>query len=182
LAEDAIERVGIGTDIHRLETGGPLRLAGVEVDFERHLIGHSDGDVVLHAVTDAILGAAGLPDIGEQFPDTDPRYSGCESRVFVTSAVERAASRGFMVCSLDIVIHAERPKLGPHKRAIADNVARLVGLAPDRVGVKAKTNEGLDAVGRGEAIACICVAGLGRLRSIGDSQTIPAMPADRRGL
>jgi 2-C-methyl-D-erythritol 2,4-cyclodiphosphate synthase len=160
LAEDAIERVGIGTDLHRLIAGGPLRLGGVDVAYDRHLSGHSDGDVMLHAVTDAILGAAGLPDIGEQFPDTDARYKGRDSRELLAQAMEKVAAEGFAVTNLDVVIQAERPKLSPYKPAMAECVARLVGLPAERVGIKAKTNEGLDAVGRGEAIACTCVAGL----------------------
>jgi 2-C-methyl-D-erythritol 2,4-cyclodiphosphate synthase len=166
LAEDVIERVGIGTDIHRLEAGGPLRLGGLEVPFDRHLTGHSDGDVVLHAVTDAILGAAGLPDIGEQFPDSDARYRGCDSGALLTAAVEKAAGQGFAVTNLDVVIHAEQPRLSSCKRAMAQRVAGLTGLAAGRVSIKAKTNEGLDAVGRGEAIACTCVAGLRRSASV----------------
>jgi 2-C-methyl-D-erythritol 2,4-cyclodiphosphate synthase len=157
-----IERVGIGTDFHRLEPGGPLRLGGVDLDFDRHLSGHSDGDVVLHAVTDAILGAAGLPDIGEQFPDTDARYKGCDSRTLLAATVQKAAACGFAVMNLDVVIHAERPKLSPYKRAIAECLAGLVGVDAEQIGIKAKTNEGLDAVGRGEAIACTCVVGLAR--------------------
>lgn len=160
LSDEAIVRVGIGTDIHRLAGGGPLRLGGVDVPFDYHLEGHSDADVVLHAVADAILGAAGLPDIGEQFPDTDPRYKGCDSRTLLAAVVQKAASAGLAVANLDIVIHAERPKLSAYKPAIRDSIAGLLGLPPDKVGVKAKTNEGLDAVGRGEAIACTCVAGL----------------------
>jgi 2-C-methyl-D-erythritol 2,4-cyclodiphosphate synthase len=157
-----IERVGIGTDLHRLVAGGPLRLGGVDLGFERHLSGHSDGDVVLHAVTDAILGAAGLPDIGEQFPDTDARYKGCDSRTLLAAAVQKTTARGFAVVNLDVVIHAEQPKLSPYKRAIAECVAGLIGVDAESVGIKAKTNEGLDAVGRGEAIACTCVVGLAR--------------------
>jgi len=158
-----IERVGIGTDIHRLAGGGPLRLGGVDVPFEFHLVGHSDADVVLHAVADAVLGAAGLPDIGEQFPDTDPRYYGCDSRALLAVVLQKAASAGLIVANLDIVIHAERPKLSAYKPEIRDCIAGLLGLSPDKVGVKAKTNEGLDAVGRGEAVACTCVVGLRRL-------------------
>jgi 2-C-methyl-D-erythritol 2,4-cyclodiphosphate synthase len=162
LAEGLIERVGIGTDIHRLEAGGPLRLGGVDLAFDRHLSGHSDGDVVLHAVTDAILGAACLPDIGEQFPDTDGRYKGCDSRALLAEAVKKAAERGFEVVNVDVVIHAERPKLSGHKRAIAEVVAGLAGVPAEQVSIKAKTQEGLDAVGRGEAIACTCIAALAR--------------------
>ncbi len=146
-----------------------MRLGGVDVPFDYHLEGHSDADVVLHAVADAILGAAGLPDIGEQFPDTDPRCKGCDSRDLLTAIVAKAASAGWAVASLDIVIHAERPRLSSHKGAMQDRIAALLGLPPGRVGVKAKTNEGLDAVGRGEAVACTCVAGLRWLPTDRDS-------------
>lgn len=156
-----IERVGIGTDIHRLEPNGPLRLGGVDIDFDAHLHGHSDGDIVLHAVADAVLGAACLPDIGEQFPDTDPSYAGCDSRELLRQVVAKLRPLGWVVRSMDVVIHAERPKLSPHKAAIRECLAELVALSADRISVKAKTNEGLDAVGRGEAIACTCVVGLG---------------------
>lgn len=155
-------RVGIGTDVHRLETGRPLRLGGVDLPFERGLAGHSDGDAVLHAVTDAILGAAGMPDIGERFPDTDPRYRGCDSSVLLEEVVSDILGQGYRVVNVDIVIHAERPKLSAHKTAIRNRMAALLRLPADCVGVKAKTNEGLDAVGRGEAIACTCVIGLTR--------------------
>jgi 2-C-methyl-D-erythritol 2,4-cyclodiphosphate synthase len=157
-----IERVGIGTDIHRLEPGGPLRLGGVDIPFDRRLSGHSDADVVLHAVTDAILGAAGLPDIGERFPDTDSRYRGADSRGLLREVVADVVGRGFSIVCVDVVIHAERPKLATHKAVIRNAVAELLGVAEDRVSIKAKTNEGLDAVGRGEAAACTCVVGLAR--------------------
>jgi 2-C-methyl-D-erythritol 2,4-cyclodiphosphate synthase len=164
LSTGSVERIGIGTDIHRLEPGGPLRLGGVDVPFDQGLRGHSDGDVVLHAVSDAILGAAGLPDIGERFPDTDPQYKGCDSRGLLQVVVQEVASRGYAVLGVDVVIHAERPKLSAHKEAIRACVADAVGLPRDRISIKAKTNEGFDAVGRGEAIACTSVVGLGRLR------------------
>lgn len=163
-----IERLGIGADIHRLEPGGPLRLGGLDVEFDRHLAGHSDADVVLHAVADAILGAAGLPDLGEQFPDTDQRYRGCDSRTLLATVVRKAAEAGFVVACVDLIVHAERPRLSAHKQALRESVAGLLGLTADKVNVKAKTNEGLDAVGRGEAIACICVVGLTRAAKIGE--------------
>ncbi len=155
-----LHRIGLGTDLHRLEPGGPLRIGGVDVPFDRHSAGHSDGDVVLHAVTDAVLGACGLPDIGERFPDTDPAYTGCDSRKLLEQVLADVRGRGFAVLQVDLVIHAERPKLAGHKEAIRKSLADLLGLPPDRVGVKAKTGEGLDAVGRGEAIACTCIVGL----------------------
>ncbi|MFH1418140.1 MAG: 2-C-methyl-D-erythritol 2,4-cyclodiphosphate synthase [Planctomycetota bacterium] len=163
MATRAIDRIGIGTDIHRLEPGGRLRLCGIEVEHEMHLHGHSDGDVVLHAVADALLGAAGLPDIGEHYPDTDPRNAGLDSRKLLAGVVEKVLAAGFTVASLDLVIHAERPKLSDHKEAMRECLANLLALPQSRVGIKAKTNEGLDAIGRGEAIACTCVAGLASL-------------------
>ncbi len=157
-----IDRIGIGTDLHRLEPGGALRLGGVTVPFDHHLRGHSDADVVLHAVTDAILGAAGLPDIGELFPDTDPRWRGADSGVFLRAALAKAADCGYEVVNVDMVIHAERPRLSGHKERIRRATAELMNLSESQVNVKAKTNEGLDAIGRGEAIACTCVVGLRR--------------------
>ncbi|MBI5762352.1 MAG: 2-C-methyl-D-erythritol 2,4-cyclodiphosphate synthase [Planctomycetes bacterium] len=155
-----MHRVGIGTDLHRLTPGRKLILGGVEIPHELGLLGHSDADVVLHAVTDAILGAAALPDIGELFPDTDPRYKDADSRKLLTHAVDKARSAGWVVVNADIVIHAQQPKLSAHKPAIAQCIADLLGVPVDCVGVKAKTNEGLDAVGRGEAIACTAIVSL----------------------
>src|SRR5262249_55441246 len=111
-------------------------------------------DIVLHAICDALLGAAGLGDIGELFPDTDPAFRNADSRLFVLEAFSRVRAAGYRLCNVDVVIHAERPKLSPHKPAIRDNLSVLLGLPPDAVGVKATTNEGLDAIGRGEAMAC----------------------------
>lgn len=156
----SIDRVGIGTDLHRLEPGRTLVLGHVAVPFDKGPVGHSDGDVVLHALIDALAGAAGLPDIGEMFPDTDPAYKGIDSGKLLTAALDRVAAAGYAVVNVDVTVHAERPKLAPHKAAIRAEVARLLGLAVDAVSIKAKTNEGQDAVGRGEAIACTVVAGL----------------------
>lgn len=150
-------KIGIGTDVHRLVEGRPLVLGGVTIPFERGLSGHSDADVVLHAVTDALLGAAGLPDIGELFPDTDPAFRGADSARLLSEVVERVDREGYAVSNLDLIVHAERPKLSAWKRPIAERVAELTRCPPNCVSVKAKTNEGLDAVGRGEAIACTAV-------------------------
>lgn len=147
-------RIGVGYDLHRLAAGPRLVLGGVEVPFDRGLAGHSDADVVLHAVTDAVLGAAGLPDIGELFPDTDPRYKDADSRELLKVALGRVTVAGWRVGNVDLVIHAERPKLSVYKRPMAESIAGLLGVAADRVSVKAKTNEGLGDIGRGEAIAC----------------------------
>jgi len=147
-------RVGIGYDLHRLVAGRPLILGGVHVPHERGLLGHSDADVVLHALCDALLGALGQPDIGELFPDTDPQWQDADSRQFVVAALRRVLSAGYQVGNVDLIIHAEQPKLGPCKQRIRQSIADLLGLTADGVGVKATTNEGLDAIGRGEAIAC----------------------------
>lgn len=151
-------RVGFGYDLHRLVDGRPLIIGGVAIEHPRGLLGHSDADVVLHAVTDALLGAAGLPDIGDLFPDTDPKHKDADSRKLLTWVVERVRERGFAPNNVDIVVHAEEPRLTGYKRRIAESIAQLVGLPADAVCVKAKTNEGLDAIGRGEAIACSAVA------------------------
>ncbi len=147
-------RIGIGYDLHRLVEGRALILGGVMIPDGLGLLGHSDADVVLHALCDALLGAMGQPDIGELFPDRDPAWKDAESRVFVAEALARVRAAGYQVSNVDLVIHAERPRLGPHRDRIRGSVARLLGVAEGRVGVKAKTNEGVDAVGRGEAIAC----------------------------
>lgn len=159
-----IVRVGIGTDLHRLVGGRRLVLGHVEVPFDRGPEGHSDGDVVLHAVIDALAGAAGLPDIGEMFPDTDPAYAGADSASLLRDVVRRVSHAGYAPVNVDVTIHVERPKLGPHKPAIRAEVAALLGLSTEAVSIKAKSNEGVDAVGRGEAIACTAVVGLGTRR------------------
>jgi len=155
-----IHRVGIGTDLHRTQAGRALILGGVTIDSPFGLAGHSDADVVLHAVIDALLGAAAQPDIGELFPDTDPQWMDADSRRLLAPVLARIGACGLRVVNVDITIHAERPKLSPHKERIRGSVAELLGLSVDRVGLKAKTGEGVDAVGRGEAIGCTAVAGL----------------------
>jgi 2-C-methyl-D-erythritol 2,4-cyclodiphosphate synthase len=147
-------RVGIGYDLHRLVADRPLWLGGVLIPSDRGLLGHSDADVVLHALCDALLGALGQPDIGQLFPDTDPRWRDAASREFVVEALRRVLAAGYQVGNVDIIIHLERPKLGADKERIRESIAQMLGLTADCVGVKAKTNEGLDAVGRGEAIGC----------------------------
>jgi len=146
-------RTGLGYDVHRTATGRPLLLGGVRIPCQFGLLGHSDADVVLHALCDALLGAAGLGDIGELFPDTDPAWRGADSRQLLTAVLARVRAAGFSVSSVDVIIHAERPRLTEHKAAIRESLAGLLGLSPSAVGLKAKTNEGCDAVGRGEALA-----------------------------
>ncbi len=155
-------RVGIGYDIHRLVEGRRLCVGGIEIQHTKGLIGHSDADVVLHAVTDALLGAAGLPDIGDLFPDSDPAYKDADSRVLLTDAMELVRAKGFAACNVDVIVHAEAPKLSPYKRQIAESIAPLVGLSPEQVSVKAKTNEGMGPLGYSDAIACTAVASLTR--------------------
>ncbi len=151
-------RIGVGYDLHRLEAGRPLRLGGVEVAHPRGLAGHSDGDVVLHAVADALLGAAGLDDIGVRFPPGDPRFAGIDSAELVADVVGELTERRWRVVNVDITVIAEAPKLGPHRQRIRERIAALLRVESGDIGVKAKTNEGLDAIGRGEAIAAIAVA------------------------
>jgi 2-C-methyl-D-erythritol 2,4-cyclodiphosphate synthase len=151
-------RVGIGHDTHRLEEGRPLLLGGVRVEHSRGLAGHSDADVVLHALTDALLGAAGLGDIGDAYPDTDPRWKGADSALFLRETLERLNRLGWRVVNVDVIVHAQEPKLGPVKAAIRNNLAALLGLPPEVVNVKAKTGERVGHIGRAEAIGCQVVA------------------------
>ena len=152
------DRVGFGWDIHRLVPGRPLVLCGVTVPSELGLLGHSDADVALHAICDALLGAAGLPDIGEHFPDTDPRWRGADSADLLRRVVEELRVRGLKAAQVDVSILAERPKLLPFKDAMRARLRELLDLPADRVAVKARTGEGLDAIGRGEAVGCRAVA------------------------
>lgn len=150
-------RVGSGHDSHRLVTGRPLILGGVRIEHAKGLAGHSDADAVLHAVTDALLGAAGLGDIGDAFPDTDPKWKDADSAMLLLDSLARIRDLGWRPVNLDITIFAQEPKLGPVKQAIRENVARLVEVPADAVNVKAKTGERVGHIGRGEAIACHAV-------------------------
>lgn len=150
-------RVGIGFDIHRLEPGRPLVLAGVEVPADRGPVAHSDGDVVLHAVADAVLGAAALGDLGEYFPDTDPAWKGAASAGLLSRAVDMVRAAGYRPAGVDVNVLLERPKLAPHKTAMRARLAELLGLQAAQVSIKARTMEGLDAVGAGEAVAAQAV-------------------------
>ena len=151
-------RVGTGYDIHRFRTGGALRLGGIEVPDAPQLEGHSDGDALIHAIVDALLGAAGEGDIGNHFPPGDPATAGIDSRQLLTRAVRLIAASGCRVHNIDATVIAERPQLGPHLPAMRDSVALTLGVEPSIVNVKATTNEGLGVVGAGEAIAVIAVA------------------------
>ena len=154
----ALPRIGAGYDLHRLAEGRRLVLAGVELPFDRGPVGHSDGDVVCHAVIDAILGAAAAGDIGAHFPNTDPRWKDAPGLDLLACAVAVIRERGYRVANVDVVVVLERPKVGPHAAEIRRRVADVLGIDAGAVSVKGKTNEGVDAVGRGEAIAAHAVA------------------------
>lgn len=151
-------RIGIGHDIHRLVAGRPLVLGGVQVPHSMGLAGHSDADVVIHAICDALLGAAGLGDIGEMFPDSDPAHKDADSRAFLGQVMSRVTAAGYRIGNVDLMILAEQPRLSPYKPAIRASLAYLLGVEESAVGVKAGTMEGLDAVGQGHAIACWATA------------------------
>ncbi|MCA9173515.1 MAG: 2-C-methyl-D-erythritol 2,4-cyclodiphosphate synthase [Planctomycetales bacterium] len=150
-------RIGIGHDTHRLESGGPLRLGGLTVPHDRHLVGHSDADALLHAVTDALLGAAAMGDIGELYPDTDPANRGLDSAVMLQEAWRRVRQAGWALVNLDCIIFAQRPKLGPHKAAMAARLAELLEIETNQVNVKAKTGESVGPVGREESVSTQCI-------------------------
>ena len=153
-------RCGIGYDLHRLETGRKLIVGGIELALDKGPAGHSDGDVLAHALCDALLGAAGLGDIGTHFPDTDPKWKGANSLIFLEHAKKLLAERNFAIEHVDAVVILERPKLGPHFPKMREALAGALGVQVERIHLKAKTNEGVDAVGRGEAIAAQVVATL----------------------
>ena len=153
-----VTRVGTGYDSHRFAPGGPMRLGGIDVPADVRLVGHSDGDAIAHALTDAILGAAAAGDIGEMFADTDPANRGRDSIGMLRAAVARVRERGWQVQQADVTVIAERPKIGPHRAAMREVLAAALGVGADAVSVKGKTNEGMGWVGRGEGLACIAVA------------------------
>lgn len=155
-------RVGLGYDSHRFEPPGPLTLGGIRIPFDLHLHGHSDGDAVCHALTDAVLGAASAGDIGELFSDRDPANAGRDSIEMLMLAVERVRAKGYQVAQADVTVVAESPRLSEHKPAMAARVAKALGVTPEDVGIKAKTNERMGWIGRGEGIACIAVVTLTR--------------------
>jgi 2-C-methyl-D-erythritol 2,4-cyclodiphosphate synthase len=154
--------VGIGFDSHRLVAGRKLLIGGVEIPFELGLDGHSDADVLAHAVIDALLGAAGLGDIGERFPDTDERWRDADSIEMLASVVENVLTEGLEIVNVDCTVVMEAPKLSPHKQAIRERLAEVLQLEVGRVNVKASTGEGMGFVGRGEGVAALVVAGLRR--------------------
>lgn len=150
-------RIGQGFDVHALVEGRDLIIGGVRIPHTHGLQGHSDADVLLHAITDAVLGAAALGDIGRHFPDTDPRYAGADSRVLLRAAMQKVAQAGWRVVNVDATVHAQAPKIGPHAPAMVANIAADLGVTPEVVNVKAKTNEGLGYLGRKEGIAATVV-------------------------
>jgi len=153
-------RVGVGYDSHRFAQGGPLILGGVRIDSDVHLHGHSDGDAVAHAVTDAVLGAAGAGDIGAMFSDADPANSGRDSMEMLRLAVQRVQQLGWSVGNVDVAVLAERPRLAPLRDAMRERLAQALGVTIQAVNVKGKTNEGMGWIGRQEGIACIATATL----------------------
>jgi 2-C-methyl-D-erythritol 2,4-cyclodiphosphate synthase len=162
VAERLSFRSGIGYDSHRFAPGGPLVLGGVEISSDVHLRGHSDGDAIAHAVTDAVLGAAGLGDIGTLFPDTDPANAGRDSIEMLILAVGHVEAAGWRVGQIDVVVVTETPRIAPHRAAMRERIAGALRCAVDDVSLKGKTNEGMGFVGRGEGLACLATATLYR--------------------
>lgn len=153
-------RVGLGYDSHRFQPPGPLILGGIKIPFDNHLHGHSDGDAVCHAITDAVLGAAALGDIGDMFPDKDAANTGRDSVEMLGLAVKRAREKGFRLVQVDVTVITESPRLAPHKDAMRQRLAGPLGISVAELSIKAKSNEGMGWIGRGEGIACIAVATL----------------------
>jgi 2-C-methyl-D-erythritol 2,4-cyclodiphosphate synthase len=151
-------RVGLGVDFHRFCDGRPLRLGGVEVAHPRGLAGHSDADVLLHAIADALLGAASMGDIGVLFPDTDERWRGADSGDLLAEVCRKVRAKGFDVENVDSVVICEKPKIAPHRAAMIARIAAALGVPPDRVSVKATTSEGMGPTGRGEGIEARAIA------------------------
>lgn len=158
-------RIGIGHDTHRLEGPGPLLLGGVEIPFDKHLVGHSDADVLLHAVTDALLGAISLGDIGDLFPDTDEANRDRCSADMLTIAYGKVVFAGYQINNLDCIVFAERPKLTQYKQTIQLRISEILNIAVEQVNVKAKTGEGVGVIGTGQAVSAQCVALIQRTES-----------------
>jgi 2-C-methyl-D-erythritol 2,4-cyclodiphosphate synthase len=151
-------RIGQGFDTHALTAGRKLIIGGVEIAYDKGLLGHSDGDVLLHAICDALLGAAGLGDIGQHFPDADPAYKGADSSVLLREVGQRVRAVGYAIGNVDATIIAQAPRMGPHIPAMVERIAGALGVEPSRVNVKAKTTERLGFTGRGEGIAAEAIA------------------------
>ena len=150
-------RVGLGYDVHKLVEGRKLILGGVDIPYEKGLLGHSDADVLLHAVSDALLGAAGLGDIGRHFPDTDPKYKGADSLLLLKEVVCKVLEKGYRISNIDVTMIAQRPKLKDHIPQMVQNIASAAGIDADRVNVKATTEEKLGFTGTGEGMSCHAV-------------------------
>jgi 2-C-methyl-D-erythritol 2,4-cyclodiphosphate synthase len=157
-SEPGLSRSGIGYDLHRLSQNRKLMIGGIQISFEKGSEGHSDGDVVCHAICDALLGAAGMGDIGTHFPDSDPKWRGVSSLVFLRQVRQYLERRNWKIRHIDAIVIAERPKLGPYFPAMREALAKSLGIASERINLKAKTNEGLGEIGRGEAIAAHAIA------------------------
>ncbi len=155
------QRFGLGYDAHTFGADRPLKLGGVEIDHTTGLTGHSDGDAVTHALIDALLGAAAMGDIGQLFPDTDPRWKGADSMQMLTEVKRRLTAASYFVFNVDITVVTEKPKIAPHAPAIRENLAVVLGVSVDAVSIKAKTNEKMDTVGRGKGLMVYAIASLG---------------------
>lgn len=151
-------RIGLGYDLHRLVSKRALMLGGVKIPHTKGALGHSDGDVILHSLTDALLGAVGAGDIGQFFPDNDPKWKGANSTTFITEAVKQVAKRKLKISNVDVVVLLEAPKLSPYRAKIRQSVAKLLKISTDQVSIKAKTHEGLGPTGTKQAIACYAIA------------------------
>ena len=150
-------RSGIGYDVHRLVAGRKLVLGGTDIPYEKGLLGHSDADVLVHSVCDALLGAAGLGDIGLHFPDSDPKYKNISSLTLLAQTNVMVREKGFSIRNIDTIIFAEAPKIGPYRKSMQENLAASVNIDPDCVNIKATTTEGLGTIGKGEGIGAMCV-------------------------
>ena len=155
-------RIGLGYDLHRTIAGRPLVLANVTIPHEKGLDGHSDADVVIHALIDAITGAAGLPDVGQMFPNTDPKYKGIDSAELLKGMMTEFTTTGWKIVNTDIIVLAQKPKLSPYKTQMIKRLAELLAIREDQINIKGKTGESVDAVGEEKAIACHCVVLLER--------------------
>lgn len=158
MSQQAVQRSGIGYDSHRFAPGGPMRLGGIDIDADMHCSGHSDGDAICHAITDALLGAAALGDIGEMFPDTDPANRNRDSVEMLIAAQQRLTDANYRVHNIDVTVIAERPKIGPHRAAIGARLSQALNIPAGNISVKGKTNEGMGWIGAGEGLAVIALA------------------------
>jgi len=155
-------RIGIGHDTHRLQPGSRLRLGGIDIPHDREMVGYSDADVLLHAITDALLGAAALGDIGQMFPETDPLNQGRDSAEMLRAALEDVLALGWQIANLDCIVFAQRPRLLTHRQAVRERLAEILDIEIERIGLQAKTGEQVGIIGREEAIAAECVVLLER--------------------